>query len=320
MEERLRPWFSPMSSSMPTPGDEACTKALEEFLDLHDPLETKEETAKREIILLDLRKMTSEWVKSVLMKKGVAEEDAKPGQLFVSGSYRLGVAQKNADVDTILVVPSKVEREDFFSEDPDSLLARLRKHTQVTHILPIPTAAVPLIEVTWSGIDLDVLFAGLNQPHVPKEPDELLDDNLLLDIDYASVLSLNGPRVTELLIKLVPKYPTFCLILRALRFWAKRRGVYSNKLGFLGGVNFAILACFAQQLWPNETASRSLAKLIFLVDEWKWPTPIRLCHSYELPGTSDHLRPWDASSYTGMKDKFPLITPAVSFSFHRTTH
>jgi poly(A) polymerase len=56
------------------------------------------------------------------------------------------------------------------------------------------------------------------------------------------MLSLNGPRVTELLVHLVPKYPTFVLILRALRYWAKKRGIYSNKLGFLGGVNFAILA------------------------------------------------------------------------------
>ncbi|KAH9258868.1 hypothetical protein BASA81_002932 [Batrachochytrium salamandrivorans] len=318
LSEKLRPLFTPMNLLPPTPADEACTRALEQFLDEHDPLETQEETAKRELVLVDLRNMTAEWVKFVLVQNGTAEEDAKPGQLFVSGSYRLGVAQRGADTDTILVVPAHVTRDDFFSEEEGSLIHRLRANPSVSHILPISTAAVPLIEVVWSGMELDVLFAGLNQSEVPDHPDDLLDDNLLLNVDYESMLSLNGPRVTEILIKLVPKYPTFCLILRGLRYWAKQRGIYSNKLGFLGGVNFAILATFACQLWPNDTASGGLRRLLNLVTEWKFPTPIKLCHSYDIEGAGEHFKSWDGQG-NGKWDKMPIITPAFpSFNSSRS--
>ena len=71
------------------------------------------------------------------------------------------------------------------------------------------------------------------QPH--------LDDQILKGVDEATEKSLNGPRVTTMLTQLVPNYETFKTTLRCVRTWAKRRGIYSNKMGYLGGVNFAIL-------------------------------------------------------------------------------
>lgn len=309
LREKLRPWKSSVSVQQPTAEDEACTRALEKHLDEVAPLETQEHT---EAVLVNLKKMVADWVKWVSINKaGIPEEDAKPGMLFLSGSYRLGVAQKGSDTDTVLCVPMHVTREDFFSEEEHSILYKLRNHPDVSHVLPISTANVPLVEVVWSGIELDVLFAALAQPEVPIHPDKLLDDSLLLPLDNASILSLNGPRVTELIVKLVPKYQTFVLVLRTLRLWAKKRGIYSNKLGFLGGVNFAILAAFACQLWPNETASRCVARLLYLVCHWEWPKPIRLCHPYDVEGASSNefLRAWDPKGH-GMRDRMPIITPA----------
>ena len=46
----------------------------------------------------------------------------------------------------------------------------------------------------------------------------------------------------------VPNYDSFLPVVRCVRKWAKARGLYSNKMGYLGGVNFNIMVAFASQV------------------------------------------------------------------------
>lgn len=202
------------------------------------------------------------WIRSVCLKVPLpadAVENAG-GALYTSGSYRLGVHEPGADIDAILVAPNVCTREEFFGSnyippnydgesdlskirDPESLAERIRRHPDVTNFVPVEGAAVPILTFDWEGVNIDLLFARINTASVPKDFD--IDNDKVLDgVDSATEKSLNGPRVTNLIAALVggspERYQTFLRVVRCVRKWAKARGLYSNKMGYWGGVNINI--------------------------------------------------------------------------------
>ena len=80
---------------------------------------------------------------------------------------------------------------------------------------------------------------------------------ILKNLDVKCVKSLNGCRVTDeilrqvsfhnllfhfqVIVLQVPNVNNFRLTLRSIKLWAKKHGIYSNVLGFLGGVSWAML-------------------------------------------------------------------------------
>jgi poly(A) polymerase len=85
----------------------------------------------------------------------------------------------------------------------------------------VEEAFVPVIKMTFDGIEIDLLFARLALKEVPDSFD-LRDDILLKNLDKKCVRSLNGCRVTDEILRLVPHMEHFRLALRAIKLWAKR--------------------------------------------------------------------------------------------------
>ncbi|KAF9801517.1 hypothetical protein SFRURICE_006762 [Spodoptera frugiperda] len=80
-------------------------------------------------------------------------------------------------------------------------------------------------------------------------------------------------------------------------------GIYSNTLGYLGGVSWAMLVARTCQLYPNALPATLVHKFFLVFSQWKWPQPVLL----KQPDSVNLGFPVNIS------DRFhlmPIITPA----------
>ncbi|KAJ2776512.1 polynucleotide adenylyltransferase [Coemansia javaensis] len=291
----------PIDVTASTEEEEALAGDLLGVLRAENQFESDEERRTRETVLGKIDRMVKEFVYRAAIKHKLPEGLAQMcgGKIFAFGSYRLGVHGPSADIDTLCVVPSHVSRNDFF----DIMHGMLRERSEVTELVAVPDAHVPVIKMVFSGVEIDLTVAVLQQPTIPEDL-ELFDNNLLRNMDSASVRSLNGSRVTDEILRLVPNIPTFRLALRCIKLWAKRRAIYSNKAGFLGGVAWAMLVARVCQLYPNKCASTVVRRFFSVLTKKRWETPIMLKNIETGPA---HLEVWSSNRY---HHRMPIITPA----------
>ncbi|GLT25506.1 hypothetical protein SLA2020_006280 [Shorea laevis] len=222
---------------------------LEKFLVDSGLYESKEEAAKREEVLGRISLIMKDWVKQLTRQRGYSDQMVEEANavIFTFGSYCLGVRGPGADIDTLCVGPSYVNREDFFI----ILQNTLAEMEEVTELQPVPDAHVPVMKFKFQGISIDLLYASISLLVVPDD----------FDISHG---------VADQILKLVPNVEHFRTTLRCLKFWAKRRGIYSNVTGFLGGVNWALLVARGCQLYPNAVPNTDELGLTEW-DPWKNP-------------------------------------------------
>ncbi|CAB1099929.1 unnamed protein product [Ectocarpus sp. CCAP 1310/34] len=297
-----RPMYEPINTSAPSKTDLELDAKLEAFMRDNVPVMTSVDLRRREQVLGKIRAMFLQWVIDSALEAGMSEEAAKAagGKIYTSGSYRLRIHEPNSDIDAICVAPQFCTSELFFT----TLKERLIAHPLVANVNAIQTAAVPIIELVFDEIDIDLGLACLPVPTVPPTLD--IDDDQVLDgVDRPTEKCVNGPRVTNMIHRLVPNYDSFLPVVRCVRKWAKSRGLYSNKMGYLGGVNFNIMVAFACQMYPNAGPSTLLHRFFKLMAGWNWPNAIQLVQPYD---AELGLEVWNARANSW--HCMPIITPA----------
>lgn len=295
----------PISLTGPTPAENELNSQLIEELKRQGSFESDLATRKRVQVLDVIQKLTQEFVRTVSLQKNMSEGMAKDagGKIFTFGSYRLGVHGPGSDIDTVVVVPKHVTRDHFF----DIFDKLLRNLPELDEIASVPDAFVPIIKIKISGISIDLLCAHLDISQVPL--DLTLDDkNLLRNIDEKDLRALNGTRVTDEILKLVPQPTVFKHALRAIKMWAQRRAIYGNILGFPGGVAWAMLVARICQLYPNAVSATVVGKFFNILTKWNWPQPVLLKPIEDGPL---QVRVWNPKLYPQDRShRMPVITPA----------
>ncbi|EDV21644.1 uncharacterized protein TRIADDRAFT_30173, partial [Trichoplax adhaerens] len=279
------------------------TDALIQAIIPFDVIESNDEMQHRMNVLAKVNQLVKQWIVDVSLSKNMPLSIANSvgGNVFTFGSYRLGVHTKGADIDALCVAPRHVDRTSFFA----SFVDLLKSQTEVTQITVVEDAFVPVIKMVFDGIEMDMLFARLGLQNIPENLD-LLDLELLRNLDMKCVRSLNGCRVTDAILSLVPNADSFRTALRFIKLWAKRRGIYSNALGYLGGVSWAMLVARTCQLYPNAVAATIVQKFFLVFNQWNWQQPVLLTRMVE----SDlNLNGWTPSNFSDRSQLMQIITP-----------
>ncbi|KAJ4419333.1 polynucleotide adenylyltransferase [Gnomoniopsis sp. IMI 355080] len=303
----------PISLTLPNESESRANDALFAELRAQNTYEHATETAKRETVLKSLQNIAVEFVRKVAERTHAdnpAIQKTARGRIFTYGSYRLGVFGPGSDIDTLVVGPKYVTREHFFELFPD-LLREMAPPGSITDLTAVTDAFVPIIKFEYSGISIDLIYSRiatlLEIPPISSNWD-LLDNNLLRGLDEAELRSLNGTRVTDDILKLVPEKTSFRLALRAIKLWAQKRAIYANIMGFPGGVAWAMLVARVCQLYPKANGAVLVNKFFNIIRRWPWPQPVLLKHVEEGPL---QVRVWNPKIYKG--DGYhlmPIITPA----------
>ncbi|KAI7901483.1 Poly(A) polymerase central domain-containing protein [Cokeromyces recurvatus] len=280
----------PLSLSVPTIQELELTKDLQKTLEKFGMYDSKEKTAQREAALKHLGELTRELVQSICKKRNIPKEiaDAAGGAIFTFGSYRLGVNSA----------------EQIFSKYGSNT----KKVPCISEITSVPDSFVPVIKFKYNDIPIDFVCARVSLPQV-TESTNLKDASILRGLDDRCIRSINGTRVADEIIRLVPDIETFRIALRCIKLWAMRKAVYSNVLGFFGGVAWAILVARVCQLYPNACASVIVSKFFSLWKSWKWPLPVTLKPIEDGPPLNPSLRPWSPSLNINRTHRMPIITP-----------
>ena len=300
----------PVSLAEPSDADMRKNDALIQVMLKENLIPSEDESARRVKALGKLNELVAEFVKQAFEKNGHGDQfdEQTSYKLRTFGSYRLDVHLPGADMDTVMVVPRHVLRSDMFT----ILYVTMTERKDIKNLVKVEEARVPVIKFEMDDFEFDLAMARLEGLSALPEEFDVTDDRYLKHIgsDSQSITSLNGVRVTDTIRNLVPTMETLKYCIRALKLWAKRRGVYKNVLGFLGGISIEIMAARIGQLYPKALPNKLMYYFFVVYSSWKWPQPCGLT-PINVESCSLNLPVW-GTGVTEAQDRrhvMPIITP-----------
>mmetsp|Transcript_94451 Transcript_94451/g.225037 ORF Transcript_94451/g.225037 Transcript_94451/m.225037 type:complete len:537 (-) Transcript_94451:96-1706(-) len=300
--------------------DLVLSEQMRDHLETVFPTETAEGMDRRQGVLQELERMFHDWMSKLCLEANLPEEEIRKSTVKITtlGSYRLGVVHPGSDIDTLCIAPPVIRREDFFS----TFASQLEQHEDVTECVPIPDAYTPIVKLKMRGVCIDLLFARLARaPEAELAEEVVKEDEVLKNMDEKSVRCLNGFRVADQILNLVPDQETFRRTLRFIKYWARRRGVYSNIVGFFGGITWSLLVARICQLYPYYAPNQLINRFFRLYHQWNWTRPVTLCDIVDpanVPGMTS-FKVWNPKTNPADRQHvMPVITPA--FPSMNSTH
>ncbi|KAB5540443.1 2'-5' RNA ligase superfamily-domain-containing protein [Coniochaeta sp. 2T2.1] len=169
------------------------------------------------------------------------------------GSYGLGVWTSSSDMDILCIGP--------FSATTFFALAaqRLRKapaDKDVRILRRVKANTGTMLELSIQGIKIDLQYAPAtyiaeNWPQVLRAP----PNDPVWSLPTQTLSKLKAVRDLDYLRRSIPDMAKFRVAYRFIKTWAKSRGIFSSRFGYLGGIQLSVLLARVHKLLARENPS-----------------------------------------------------------------
>jgi poly(A) polymerase len=132
---------------------------ISEFLDKVFPLESVDESAKRDMVTREIELLANRWLQR-------EDPTAPSAKLLTFGSSILGVTTNESDLDTVLLFPATISRETFFESFVTMLQTDAPDTLRVESLMAIPDAHVPVLKMVIMGLPVDILPCRVPVKHL----------------------------------------------------------------------------------------------------------------------------------------------------------
>ncbi|KAK3955438.1 2'-5' RNA ligase superfamily-domain-containing protein [Pseudoneurospora amorphoporcata] len=215
---------------------------------------SQEETAKRKAAFQALKAILldtpPQGQPSTTDATTVSETQPRSNQppLIISpaGSFALGVHTSSSDMDVLAIGPFSTTT--FFS----LAIQRLRRASssplysqqyQPKILRRIHSSTGTMLELSLSSIKFDLQYcpAAHIASHWPRILSTAPPGNAVWSLPALTLTKLKAARDLDYLRRTVPDLAVFRQAHRAVRTWAKGRGVYAQRFGYLGGIQISVM-------------------------------------------------------------------------------
>mmetsp|Transcript_27899 Transcript_27899/g.51014 ORF Transcript_27899/g.51014 Transcript_27899/m.51014 type:complete len:589 (+) Transcript_27899:94-1860(+) len=295
---------SPMARGPPSHPDERLTTELE----LCTPVLSEGKLSAIDEVLAEIKSFLA----GILLAScgSISGNSQDCGDLVPIGAYHLGVVGPEDDIDTVFVVPSHMRLQAFIP----MVVTELERQVQVVSSISDASSdghlEAPGLRFNWRGIGIVVLFAM----HIPDLPSPSA---------YAGIVQttagLFSRSVSEALLACVPNVELFRMLLRFIRVWAKRRGVYGAHFGFFSGTAWAICCARICQMHKCSQFLPLVANFFRTMSRWDWSQPLGVLTDSSAATSGPGGCAEAPESFQGMPVQLPGTAPAGLSATSRVT-
>ncbi|KAI0132016.1 hypothetical protein BJ170DRAFT_227377 [Xylariales sp. AK1849] len=185
---------------------------------------------------------------------------SKPKFVLVPvGSYGLGVWTTASDIDCLCIGP--ISSRTFFALATQRLRKALSRGIKVLRRVNALSGTMLELEVQDVKMDLQYCPSTLIAETWPRAM-KLPSDSPVFTLPTQTLAKLKPVRDLYYLRHTIPDFAVFRNALYLVKAWAKQRGIYSARFGYLGGIHIAILLSRVCKILSRNVGSVSLPTVI----------------------------------------------------------